>query len=603
MRSTEPQGGRSDTPLSGALGLLWLLPGHLAHGLPSWGEPGTSPWPWALTLLALGALLGAIVLAWILRIRQRDRRSLERSQAKFRFITEGSGDLITEHEVGTGVILYASPAARSLGFEPEEMEGRSIVELVPEEDREQVRADLAGLSEGGDARTMTHRLVSPAGEVRWVEATARRIADRYPTIVAVIRDITERKEQEDEKEDLRRRLQRSAVAWRETFDAMESPIVVVDERGGLRRVNRAAARLAGTSPAALVGRTTAELESPFWRVFEELAEQAVAAGRPARGSYHEGAGPGGGPREAAGAAGGGLSWSVVVHPGISLVAESNWLVGTATDVTHLMELQTRLRRRNALATLGTLFANVAHEVRNPLFSLSGLLEAVQRRFSHVEGLEEYLATLAQEVERLRTIMLGLFEYGRPAPLQRSLQEPSSLAREALGSLEAKAEEASVELELTAGEDLPPISADRVRVVEVLVNVLENAIQHSEEDQRVTLALESRSIDRREQVRFAVRDRGPGFDEQDLERIFEPFYSRRPGGTGLGLPIVQRLVELHGGEVRARNAEGGGAEVEILLPVSPSEPGAEGSLPGSEPGSLRRTQRGPAGSDRRTEEAL
>lgn len=543
-------------------GLSWVLT------VPSpvvWQRYWSTLLPWLVLLLATGTPLVLAAMFRVLRrarrLHRRDLQSLSRSQARSQVLTEGSGDLITELDPTSGVIRYASPAAHHLGFEPEDLEGRSVLDLVPEEERSEARENLDRLRRSPETLTITHRIVNPAGETRWIEISARSVEDREPLIVAIARDITKRIREERQRDLLRSRLLRSAAAWRQTFDAMETPIVVVDPRGRLQRVNRAAARLAGVDPSELVGRSTRELDHPFWRIFERLAETARRSGQPARGTLRSGP---------EGQDPGSHHWALVIHPAASLVEESGWQIGIATEITQLVEMRESLRRREALATLGTLFANVAHEVRNPLFSISGLLDAMERRFGQVEGQAQYLSTLRQEVGRLRTIMLGLLEYGRPGTLQPVPSNPVELGREAVESLESKAREASVELELDHPAGLPTISVDPVRMVEVLVNVLDNALSFSPEGQVVTLRIDEVDLHGERHVRYRVRDRGPGFDPDDLEDVFTPFFSRRPGGTGLGLSIVQRLVELHHGKVRIDNAPGGGGEVEIVLPVGAAE---------------------------------
>jgi signal transduction histidine kinase len=115
--------------------------------------------------------------------------------------------------------------------------------------------------------------------------------------------------------------------------------------------------------------------------------------------------------------------------------------------------------------------------------------------------------------------------------------------------------------------LPPLAADRKRIVQVFQNLLENALRHSPPGGTVVVLLEPPAPDG-SLVRVAIRDAGPGFAAADLPHVFEPFFTRRKGGTGLGLSIVQQIVEQHGGRVEARNDPAGGAEVVVFLPIAP-----------------------------------
>jgi len=128
--------------------------------------------------------------------------------------------------------------------------------------------------------------------------------------------------------------------------------------------------------------------------------------------------------------------------------------------------------------------------------------------------------------------------------------------------ETLALQADVEVKVEFAGALPPIQMDRPHMVQVFKNLVANAIQHSPRRGVVCVRLEDAEEDLQ---RFTVRDRGKGFAERSLERIFEPFYSERRGGVGLGLSIVQRFVIEQGGSVRAFNHSEGGAVVEVILP--------------------------------------
>jgi signal transduction histidine kinase len=112
-----------------------------------------------------------------------------------------------------------------------------------------------------------------------------------------------------------------------------------------------------------------------------------------------------------------------------------------------------------------------------------------------------------------------------------------------------------------------ITGDRERLTRAFQNVINNAVHHTREGDSLDVTSRLLKQDRGRYVEICVRDHGPGFNLNDLPRVFEPFFSKRKGGTGLGLSLVQQIVTEHGGEVTARNADDGGAEVVIVLPLS------------------------------------
>jgi PAS domain S-box-containing protein len=236
----------------------------------------------------------------------------------------------------------------------------------------------------------------------------------------------------------------------------------------------------------------------------------------------------------------------------------------------------KLRRSEVMSAMGALVGGVAHEVRNPLFGISATLDAFEARFGDRAEFRGYLAALRREAERLGLLMEDLLDYGRPQSLDLTRTGVGALLDEAAADTASAAEEAGVTVERRLSEDLPAILADRTRIHLVLRNLIENAIQHSPRGGVVTVSVRRAPDAGGEGLECVVRDRGSGFPEEDLPRIFEPFFSRRKGGTGLGLAIVRRIVEDHRGTVTASNHEAGGALVRLRLPLALGpRPGMEG----------------------------
>jgi signal transduction histidine kinase len=360
---------------------------------------------------------------------------------------------------------------------------------------------------------------------------------------------------------LEQKLRRAASEWTQTFDTIESPILILSESLVIRRLNRAAARFLDRTPQEAIGIGLEDLTGELWDAVSDLVSRARA--NRDTGERH------------VRVEGFGRSWSVRVHPTVSPITSEQWFVTVATDVTDLTQLRESLKRQERLAAVGALVANISHEVRNYLFSISGLVEAMGRRFERHREVQIYVASLGGEVGRLRRLMTGLLEYGRPEELQVSRESTRSVVKQAVIAVRGRAEARHVDVRVLDRDGDTSVSVDRVRWIQVLVNVLDNAITHSPKGGEVTLEVDELSDRGVGQVRFQVRDQGPGFEEDLLPRLFEPFFSRRPGGIGLGLSVVQRLVDLHGGDVRLSNPSGGGALVEIVLPCSESS--AEASV--------------------------
>ncbi len=231
-----------------------------------------------------------------------------------------------------------------------------------------------------------------------------------------------------------------------------------------------------------------------------------------------------------------------------------------------VELHAQLQRQETLSRVGALVAAVAHEVRNPLFAISSTLDAMRGRLGTSTEVAPHFAVLAAQVERLNVLMHDLLDYGKPAALQLEPSVAAEIVATALELTRAIAEQGEVRLTAHLGDALPALRADRRRLVQVLQNLVANAVQHSKKGQEVevrvtTLPGEPAGVE------FLVLDRGPGFAAGEEARIFEPFYSRRSSGTGMGLALAHRLVHDHGGEITAANREGGGACLRVTIPAA------------------------------------
>jgi signal transduction histidine kinase len=239
-----------------------------------------------------------------------------------------------------------------------------------------------------------------------------------------------------------------------------------------------------------------------------------------------------------------------------------------------VRLEASLRRSEVMSAMGVLVAGVAHEVRNPLFGISSVVDALEARLAHGSREPEiapHLTLLRGEVDRLSRLMRDLLELGRPSTDDLVDGPVADVVREALAICAPLAARAEVAIDADLGDVSVVVAMHRERLLQVFRNVIENAIQHSPRGGRVTVRASVPRGEGEPVVECVVADAGGGIAADDVPRLFEPFFSRRRGGTGLGLSIVQRIVEEHGGTVSAANRAAGGAEFVIRLPIAASTP--------------------------------
>jgi signal transduction histidine kinase len=230
----------------------------------------------------------------------------------------------------------------------------------------------------------------------------------------------------------------------------------------------------------------------------------------------------------------------------------------------LREEEARSQQALEAARLGSLVAGVAHEVRTPLFSITALVDAFEGGTR--EELEDAGRLLHQEVQRLNRLMTDLLEYGRPSVRALEAGSVADPLGRALRTCEALATSKGVTIRAVVSEDLPLVRYNP-RLEQALQNLVANAIQHSPTGATVRVTMRTVRESSPSVLECGVEDQGPGISEEDLPRLFEPFFSRRKGGTGLGLSLVQRIADEHGGHVAATNRQEGGALFTITLPTA------------------------------------
>jgi two-component system sensor histidine kinase PilS (NtrC family) len=231
------------------------------------------------------------------------------------------------------------------------------------------------------------------------------------------------------------------------------------------------------------------------------------------------------------------------------------------DLTEIAQMQERLRRSERLSALGQLAAGLAHEIRNPLASLSGSIELLKADLPARDvGSRKLTDIVLRETQRLNRLVSDFLTYAKPGP---GRVEPVPLLPlfEELGQLLAGAQELRVQLELHIVAGLSVLgNSDQLR--QVFWNLLRNAAEAKPRDARVGVAACEAEAG---WIEIAIEDHGAGIPPEALEHIFEPFYTTKAKGTGLGLAMVHRVVEAHGGKLLVSSELGEGTTVRVVLP--------------------------------------
>jgi signal transduction histidine kinase/FixJ family two-component response regulator len=231
----------------------------------------------------------------------------------------------------------------------------------------------------------------------------------------------------------------------------------------------------------------------------------------------------------------------------------------------LQRMQERLAQNEKIAALGRMAAQVAHEVRNPLTGLR--LYAMHLRGKIADRLSADEAALCdkilQNIEHLSNTTEQILNVARPLNLTMQPRSLAPLVGDVLQLLDSQLKSSRVEVALDLDAAAPPVSLDESSVRSALVNLLLNAIQSMPTGGTLSISTRARG----EHLRLEIKDTGCGMTPEQLAQVFEPFYTTKSRGLGLGMPYAKRVVELHGGSIRLESQPSEGTKVEIRLPLT------------------------------------
>jgi len=238
-----------------------------------------------------------------------------------------------------------------------------------------------------------------------------------------------------------------------------------------------------------------------------------------------------------------------------------------------------LQRAAQLSFVGELAAGLAHEIKNPLAGIQGGVDILIRRRDKNDPEREALEGMRHEVERIDSTVRALLDRARPrlvsvraSSLTEIVGRAVNLARAQLANATSRGRRISIEFE--PPHDRITIQIDPPQIEDALLNLIINAIEAADGDGQVTVRIGRSQDDGGEEFEdeaiVEVSDNGRGISEEDLVRIFNPFFTTRPGGTGLGLPAVRRIARAHGGRVEVSSSLGKGSTFTIRLPLNPQQ---------------------------------
>ncbi|MCB9524970.1 MAG: PAS domain-containing protein [Myxococcales bacterium] len=240
------------------------------------------------------------------------------------------------------------------------------------------------------------------------------------------------------------------------------------------------------------------------------------------------------------------------------------------DLTPIKAMQDAMRRSEQLATVGRMAAGLAHEIRNPLAGMSSSIQMLERNTGVDPMSQRLLGILSQEAERLNKLLTDFLRYARPGAPEMA---PLDLRVLITDVVEVFAQEQpALEVVISTDEALP-LEADAHQIRQILWNLLRNAADVMPDGGRIDIIARRLPSEegRSAEVGFQVVDRGPGMEPDVAAKVFDPFFTTKASGTGLGLALVQRMIEDHAGHIRVESAPGRGSTFIVRLPEHPPPP--------------------------------
>ncbi len=359
---------------------------------------------------------------------------------------------------------------------------------------------------------------------------------------------------------VRRTLEEMRTYTRNVVESMANGLVTVDQSLRVASHNPSALEILGKAPQEVRGRPIADvlpLEAEIRQVLSDpgaIVEKEVQIPDSARGLLSLG-----------------LSVSPLKEPD-SRVARGAVVI--VRDLTEIRELEKKVRVNEKFAALGRLSAGVAHEIRNPLNSIRGFIQYFQKKLPLGEEDYGYTELMLTEVDRLSRVISKLLAYSKPREPRLGLRSVTEVVDHCIRVLEREAAESGIKLvKRSTGDDMPLVMMDTDQITQVFLNILINAIESVPAGKEVFV--DCRQTDDGN-VLVTVEDTGEGIPRENMDKLFDPFFSTKKKGTGLGLAIVKSIIEGHQGDIQVESEPGKGTRFIISLNAyrETPEPGAD-----------------------------
>lgn len=463
------------------------------------------------------------------------------------------------------IVLFNRACEEATGYTASEVAGKALEHLLEAEERDSARAVFARLLAGQHPIRHVNHWVGKDGQRRLIHWSNTVLRTPAGEVAWVIGTGVQASSVQGAGESLHEARQRAQAV----LDTAVDGIVIIDEKGIIETFNAAAEHIFGYSAADVIGRNVGmlmpspyrEQHDAYLRHYMETGERRII-----------GIG-----REVSGLRRSGETFPMELAVGEVRLPGRRLFTGIVRDITQRKRIETEARRRldelahaSRLAAMGEMASGVAHELNQPLTAIVSFAEAclrMERSGKHnPEVLHKTLQQIAEQGERAARIVRHLRQFVRKSELAYVELALNDVVRDVLRLLDYQIKHSDIQVRLELDDSLPPIRADRLQMEQVVLNLVHNAIDAAREaaGRQAELAIRTRRAN--DAVLFSVRDTGIGLPPEAQRRLFEPFYTTKPQGLGMGLSISRSIIEVHGGRLWAQNNADRGATFQFTLPI-------------------------------------
>jgi PAS domain S-box-containing protein len=526
-------------------------------------------------VLAGGALFeesGHEGVAFVLDLSEQKRaeEALRQSEQRWRTAFENSAIGIMMRDREGRFIAANSVFQNMLGYTESELCQLNFMDVTYEEDRKAFLELVGEILEGKRQHyQIEKRYRRKDGALLWVRNNVALVPgtrDVAPFLFAVVEDITQHKQEESAR-------RYSEEKYRVVVDTANDAVISADESGAIQFANPATMRVFGYDPKELIGKPLTVLMPEFMRKLHENGfRRYLATGQ--RHINWQGT-------ELTGLRKNGQEFPVEVSFGELTMNGHRVFTGFIRDTTErkqaeeererLRRVQADLAHVNRVSTMGELAASLAHEIRQPISAAMTDARTCSRWLTRdrpdLAEAQTAASRVVNDVARASEIIGRVMSLFKKDSLQHEEVDINELIQEMIALLRGEASRHSILIHSDLSLELAPIKADRVQLQQVLMNLMLNGIEAMKSmNTPGKLTIKSQQDDSG-QLLISVMDTGVGIPPEKIEQIFNAFFTSKPQGTGMGLPISRSIIEAHGGKLWASSNANGGATFEFTLPAA------------------------------------